>query len=347
MDKDTVSMVFVVAAVAGLGAAARARVLAAAGIPADLLVALLARVPAEAFSTLWLAVARERDDEFFGLDARRMKVGSFALLCQAAIGCTRVDAALNRVLRGFAVFLDDLSGELVQEGDEAVLRLHNRIVGAARRRFAEETFLVLVHGLTCWLAGRRIPVRSAHFGFERPDHAAEYRLMFSDHVTFDAPQTELRFDARWLALPVVQNAAGLRTFLKTAPQSVFLKYRNEDSWTARVRRLLRDGLSGGEWPGVGAVAGALHVAPTTLRRKLDAEGASFQGIKDELRRDAAIHHLCHSALSSARIGELVGFKEDSAFYRAFKKWTGVQPGEYRAARTRGAAPIGRAPSRPA
>src|SRR5204863_6957137 len=111
-----------------------------------------------------------------------------------------------------------------------------------------------------------------------------------------------------LALPVLQNQnpTGLRAFLQTAPQSVFLKYRNEDSWTARVRRLLRDGLSGGDWPGVGAVAAALHVAPTTLRRKLDAEGASFQGIKDELRRDAAIHHLCHSAVSAARVGELVG-----------------------------------------
>ncbi|MEP7295564.1 MAG: AraC family transcriptional regulator [Burkholderiales bacterium] len=336
-------MVFVVAAVAGLDSAARARVLAAAGIPADLLATLQARVPAEAFSALWLAVARERDDEFFGLDARRMKVGSFALLCQAAIGCARIYAGLKRVLRGFAVFLDDLSGELVLEGDEAVLRLHNRITGAARRRFAEETFMVLVHGLTCWLAGRRIPVTSAHFAFARPDHAAEYRVMFSDALAFDAPHTELRFDARWLALPVLQNQnlGGLRTFLQTAPQSVFLKYRNEDSWTARVRRLLRDGLAGGDWPGAGAVAGALHVAPTTLRRKLEAEGASFQGIKDELRRDAAIHHLCHSAVSAARIGELVGFAEASAFYRAFKKWTGVQPGEYRAARTRVAEEAGR------
>ena len=69
--------------------------------------------------------------------------------------------------------------------------------------------------------------------------------------------------------------------------------------------------------------------PTTLRRRLEAEGTSYQGIKDELRRDAAIHHLCHSSLSIADIGSLLGFQEPSAFHRAFKKWSSVQPGEYR------------------
>ena len=68
---------------------------------------------------------------------------------------------------------------------------------------------------------------------------------------------------------------------------------------------------------------------TTLRRRLVSEGTSFLGIKDELRRDAAIHHLCNSALSVADIGSLLGFQEPSAFHRAFKKWCGVQPGEYR------------------
>jgi AraC-like DNA-binding protein len=71
------------------------------------------------------------------------------------------------------------------------------------------------------------------------------------------------------------------------------------------------------------------VAPTTLRRRLDAEGSSYQGIKDQLRRDAAIHRLCGSRLSVADIAVSLGFEETSAFHRAFKRWTGVRPGEYR------------------
>jgi len=97
---------------------------------------------------------------------------------------------------------------------------------------------------------------------------------------------------------------------------------------------MRDNIGAAEWPRLEDIAKDFHVAPTTLRRRLISEGTSFQGIKDELRRDAAIHHLCSSALSVADIGSLLGFQEPSAFHRAFKKWCGVQPGEYRLRQSR-------------
>ena len=113
-------MHFVAAAVAGLSGDARARVLAAAGIPAELSGRRHARVPAESFSALWLAVALELDDEFFGLDRRRMKCGSFALVCHAVLHGGTLERALRRLLRGFGAILDDLGGELHVEGRDAV-----------------------------------------------------------------------------------------------------------------------------------------------------------------------------------------------------------------------------------
>lgn len=335
MAKDTVLSYFASAAVARLGPAARARVLDAAGIPEGLFDTPQSRVPAEAFSALWLAVARELDDEFFGLDARRMKVGSFALICQAVLTCENLDRALRRILRGFAVFLDDVRGTLTVEEGRVVVRIENRIAAPADRLFADETFLVLVHGLTCWLAGQRIPLEEVRFAHPRPAHAREYTLMFSDQVAFDAPFTSLGFDARVLRAPVIQNTATLRDFLRAAPQSIFLKYRNQDSWTARLRRRLReidegdDDAGGVDWPVFEDLAREFNIAPTTLRRRLDAEGTSYQAIKDALRRDAAIEHLANSALSVAEIAHRLGFREPSAFHRAFKRWNGVQPGEYR------------------
>jgi AraC-like DNA-binding protein len=329
MQKHTVSMHFVGAAVAALPGEARARVLASAGIPSELLAASHARVPAESFSALWLAINRELDDEFFGLDRRRMKCGSFALLCHAVLHAGRLDRALRRMLRGFATFLDDVHAELRLDGQDAVVAVTNRIEAAPARRFADETFLIMVHGLMCWLAGRRIPLTVAEFAHPRPSHAQEYTVMYSQRLRFDAERTAIRFDAQLLSLPVVQNATTLKTFLRTAPQSVFLKYTNEDSWTARLRRRLRGSIGRAEWPRLEDVAREFHVAPTTLRRRLDAEGTSYQGIKDELRRDAAVHHLCGSRLSVAEIAATLGFQETSAFHRAFKRWSGVQPGEYR------------------
>ncbi|WP_119154245.1 AraC family transcriptional regulator [Caldimonas tepidiphila] len=336
MEKDSVSMYFVRAALAKLPAAALPRVLAQAGIPAALLGAAQARVPARAFAALWLAVARELDDEFFGLDARRMKVGSFALLCHALLHCGTLERALRQCLRGFAVFLDDIDAELHVEGADCVLRIGHRMAGLADRRFAVETYLVMVHGLLCWLGGRRIAIRAADFAYPAPEHAVEYRLLFSQQLRFDAPSTELRLDARVLALPIVQDEAALKAFLRSAPQSVFLKYRNTEGWSARIRRQLRGSL-GAPWPTLDELAARFGVAPATLRRRLEAEGVSYQEIKDALRRDIAIHHLCHGGLSIAEMADLLGFREPSAFHRAFRKWTGARPGDYRAGRAAGPA----------
>ena len=327
-------MYFVRAAVARLTPPQRERALQAAGIPLPLLQADAARVPAPAFSALWLAVAREMDDEFFGLDRRGMKVGSFALICQAVIGCENLDRAIKRMLRGFSLFLDEVHGELLLDGDDAVLRVHNRIGSPETRRFADEVFLTLTHGLMCWLIGHRLVPRRVDFSQPRPAHASEYTLMYSQHLQFDAASTGLRFDARALSAPVVQSRASLQQFLRTAPQSVFLKYKNEDSWTARVRRRLREAADTLHWPGFEAIAVTLDTTPTTLRRRLDAEASSFQGIKDQLRSDLAIDRLCHSSLSVDDIAAELGFADASAFHRAFKRWNGLQPGEYRARRLR-------------
>jgi len=332
MQKDTVSIHFAVAAVARLAAAQRRRVLHAAGIAPELLAQPKARLPAPAFSALWLAVAREIDDEFFGLDRRRMKVGSYALLCRAVLAGGTLQRALKQALRALALFLDDIDGELLLEEDQALIRIHNRITDPAARRFADETFLVMIHGLACWLVGRRIPLRAAEFGFARPAHAAEYTLMFSEHLRFGAAATVLRFDARLLDAPVVQNAATLKAFLRDAPQSVFLKYKNPDSWTARLRRRLRGCVGQDAWPTLEDLARELHAAPTTLRRRLEAEGSSYQRIKDQLRLDLAIDQLSRTDRPGADIGLQLGFGDASAFYRAFKRWSGVQPGEYRARR---------------
>ena len=162
--------------------------------------------------------------------------------------------------------------------------------------------------------------------------------MYSQQLRFDASRTAIHFDANVLASPILQNAETLKRFLRQAPLSVILKYKNEGSWTSRLRKRLRGSMGAPDWPLLEEVAREFHVAPTTLRRRLVTEGTSYQRLKDELRRDAAIHHLSSGTLSVAQIGGLLGFQETSAFHRAFKKWSGMQPGEYRMAIRAGAGP---------
>lgn len=328
-EKDTVSAYFVRAATARLAPEMRARALQIAHISPEIFGADQARVAAPAFAALWMAVAHELDDEFFGLDHRRMKVGSFAMLSHAVLHSETVGQAIRGILRGFRVLLDDVTATLQVHAGEAAIVIDNRIEDAASRRFADETFLVMVHGLMSWLAGQRVAITCAEFTGPRPPYAQEYAVMFSEHLKFDVASTAIRFDAGLLDARVVQTAASIKVFLREAPQSVFLKYRNTSSWAARVRRHLRRDLEHANWPVLEDISSALGVAPTTLRRRLEAEGTSYQEIKDGVRRDTAIHHLSQTSQSVTDIAALVGFQDASSFRRAFRQWTGVQPSQYR------------------
>jgi AraC-like DNA-binding protein len=85
------------------------------------------------------------------------------------------------------------------------------------------------------------------------------------------------------------------------------------------------------WPDLEQLAQELSVSGTTLQRRLQQEGLSYQRVKDDLRRDIAIDLLSSASLTVAEVAERTGFQETSAFHRAFKKWTGVSPGAYRSA----------------
>lgn len=328
-EKDTVAIYFVNAALTRLGDDQRATALLGAGIPAELLSNPQARVPANAFAALWRSIAMALDDEFFGLDRRRMKPGSFALLCHSVLDCGTLEHALRRALRGMRLFLDDVFGEMTLENQHAVLTVQNRISNPADRLFADETYLTLMHGLMCWLIGKRVALDCVAFACPRPTHAREYTRMFSGTLLFDAPHASIRFATHALWRPIAQNAGSLQRFLRSTPQSVFLKYRNEDSWSIKLRRRLRASVGQPDWPVLDVLADEVGISATTLRRRLEAEGNSYQNIKDQLRNDLAIELLSNSAMNIDDMAAQLGFHDASSFHRAFRRWNGLQPGEYR------------------
>jgi AraC-like DNA-binding protein len=328
-EPGTVAICFVAAALEAL----RARrlnpepLLSQVGLSASLLQMPQARISAQKYGQLWRLIAATLDDEFFGQDSRRMKVGSFAMLCHSVLGCKSLGHALERSLRFYALLLDDIQGTLTR-AEEARIALNERAGAAKHRPFAHEALLMMLHGVACWLVGRRIPILRARFSYAEPAYSAEYRLMYCTELEFDAPETAIFFDARYLDLPIVQNERSIKEFLRTAPENILVKYKNGSSLSARIRRRLRQCLPG-EVPDFETLAGELKMTAATLRRRLSEEGASYQEIKDQLRRDLAIGYLSHSDRSVMAIAQELGFSERSAFHRAFRKWTGASPGEFR------------------
>lgn len=329
-EPGTIAICFVAAALQSVrGRALDAdELLATVGLSPSLLTVPQARVSARHYGALWRTIAVALDDEFFGQDSRRMKAGSFAMLCHSVLGCRTLGQALDRSLRFYALLLDDILGKSERDGGEARIVLQGRVAGAGQRVFAHELLLMLLHGVSCWLVGRRIPILRSEFSYAEPAHSAEYRLMYCADLRFNSPHTLIAFDAGYLDLPVVQNERSVKEFLRTAPEGILLKYKNASSLNARVRRLLRQ-CPPGEVPDFEGLAGQLNMTPPTLRRRLHEEGESYRSIKDQLRRDLAIGYLSHSGRSVVDIALELGFSERSAFHRAFRKWTGASPGEFR------------------
>lgn len=298
-----------------------------AGIDEGVLDTPGARVPASAFARLWLLLIQSLGDEFFNLDSHGMPLGSFALICRGLIQEPTLEKALRQCLGNFALFLRDLRATLTVKGPRALISLQSRIDDPLTRVYAEETFLALVISLLCWLGGQRIVIDRMTLADPRPVQEGD-PLLWGPNLQLGAGVTELEFAADYLRLPVVQDLAGLKTFLRSAPQWLVIRYRNQSGLVARVYRYLRE-REPGQWPTLQAMAQCQGLGPSSFRRQLEREGRAYQQIKDEVRRATAFECLRATDMSIAEVAERTGFQEPSAFHRAFKKWTGESPGSYR------------------
>jgi AraC-like DNA-binding protein len=286
-----------------------------------------ARITPEQFAQLMQLLWECLDDEYLGFGRQRSKPGTFAMMCYAIIHCRSLEKALTRGGLFYSLFPDAPGIRLSREGDWARLTLDDAMLRDPEH-FLVESLLVIWHRLGSWLIGQRIRLEEATFAYPEPAHSSEYQRLFPCTRRFAAGSTSLLFQARYLDMPLLQDERTLKQFLQHSPADLLARPDGGDSLISQIRRQL--GRDCSRWPDLEAVARQLNMSPQTLRRHLSEEGSSFQQLKDQLRRDLAIYHLARCALSIQDIAEQLGFSEPSAFHRAFKKWTGLTPGAYRA-----------------
>ena len=304
-----------------------AALLTRAGIDPQLLQVASARVPARAYARLWRLLARRCNDEFFAMDRRGLRSGSLAFMCRASRVQPSVGEGLETLLEFLTLMLDDLQPTLVRQHSLAEIVL-GEPRDEPRRAFTYFTFWMIVHGVACWLAGRRIPILAIELRCAEPPFCDDYRVMFSENLQFDRPCTRMIIAADCLALPIRRSPQELQRFLAQAPANILVKYRDPDSLARRIRSdLLR--LPPDAWPDADGLASQLCLSVSTLRRRLAEEGQTYQGLKDSARRELAIAWLTESQVAMAEIAERLGFADASSFYKAFRKWFGCNPGHYR------------------
>ncbi|WP_347926861.1 AraC family transcriptional regulator [Pseudomonas helvetica] len=328
-EKDTISIHLVREALLQSceSSAVSTEVLLKVGIEPRLLCVAGARVPATAYARLWRLLARRMDDEFFGMDPRRLKSGSLEFLCRCAMAQPTLAAGLTAGLGFLSLMLERMPAQLVHQQSlaEIVLLEDDQ---EPRRAFTYFTYWMIVHGVACWLAGRRIPILAIELRCAEPDFCDDYKVMFSENLRFDRPRTRMIFSADCLDLPIKRSSDELKRFLAHAPANILVKYRDPQSLASRIKHDLRH-LPAEQWPETDSLAQRLCMSASTLRRRLAEEGQTYQGLKDSVRKELAIVWLAEPSISFAEIATRLGFADASSFYKAFRKWSGSNPGHYR------------------
>ena len=304
------------------------RLLARAGIAPEQLDKPGARLPQDQFARLIAVLTRQTRDELWLLCSRPIKPGSFRMMCRLLIRCANLREAIRIGCQFYHLVADDFVVRLAEGPDDASLYVTDTIAQPNRRRMVNGAVLLFAYGLMCWLVGRRLPLITVHYVFAEEPFSSELEPFYRAPMLFDQPRTEIRFDAELLDLPIMPDEERLRRFLASMPNALLVRYRDDSSMAERVRGILRRNLK--RPLSFEDIAGRLAVSPQTLRRRLlEEESCGFQEIKDRLRRDLAIHLLQKSRLSLEEIGGSLGFSELSTFHRAFRRWTGLAPGEFR------------------
>ncbi len=229
---------------------------------------------------------------------------------------------------------------LLQGGLASRARLHDGVLtmrwtqAVANTPLATEFSLAVFVSLCQALIGRPVTPLRAGLPFPRPDDVGIYEALLGCPVDFDCNSIELAIPAHLLALPISSKDPYLLRLLEQQAQALLNQQPRFDDdevgpFFTRVQEQIVESMKNGD-VSAETVAQALDCSLRTFYRQLSSAGYSYRGLLAHTRHTLARQYLADPALAQTDVALLLGYSEQSSFIRAFRSWTGMTPGEYRA-----------------
>ena len=287
-----------------------------------------ADIPLISYVAMMEQAAAQTGDEMFGLKfGLQFPPAAHGLIGELALAAPSIGASLKAFMDFFPLHQNDTQTAFQQDG--ARLRLEYRILDAeiwSRRQDAELTIGMFAN-LLQHAFGPELAVEEV--SFEHPPGAAgrDYERAFGAPVYFGAGTNSITVRARGLNRPM--PGADTRKFAQLAgqlrAQATSTRHAGIKALVCgEIRRLLPEG-----YPPVEQVAECLNLARWTLQRRLAEQNITFSECVDLVRNRLAMLYLAQAHLSISHISDLLGYSEISAFSRAFRRWHGAAPENYR------------------
>jgi len=209
----------------------------------------------------------------------------------------------------------------------ASVSLDGSDIPADLRPFLVERWTGAMKVLHREILGADLPLAAVHYRHQAPADTTPYVAVFGIEPTFGAEDNSVRFDSAHLDMPLPQGNEWARRGYEAICLELLAKRRARTGVAGSVRDLLIR--SPHEIPDAAAVAAELNLSPRTLFRRLEDEGTSFRTLVDEVRDTLAQELLTGTGMTVAHVAHRVGYSDPASFVRAFKRWKGQTPQEFR------------------
>ena len=286
------------------------------------------RVPSELVAQYQKAMWDLLGDESMRQCRYPIKSGTFNLMGKLTVHQPTLEKALRLGARFYNLVVHDDFITLRQEGGNAILAVTILEPELDPEYLFSEIFLLAWHRFASWLIADAIPLTETRFFYPAPRHVSEYAYLYPGVHKFECNELAIVFPTRYLANPVKQTEASLKSFMERCPLELFRHFEADYSLSTELKRMLARDLANCD-ASIDTFAELLHMNRRTLMRKLKDEGTSFQKIKDIVRRDKAIYLLANQSVPINKIAESIGYSDPAVFTRAFRGWSGISPREYR------------------
>src|SRR5690606_2846743 len=273
-------------------------------------------------------VAGTADDPALALHVgAAMHLGVHGLFGHALMSCKTLKQAAGILMRHNPLKSQSSKSTLTFENDEAILTFEPPFLVPGMPHFMSDVFFGAATAAIRELIGMDTVGVYLELGYTPNASAEIYEKVLRMPVSFGHVASRLKGPAPVLDIPL--QSAGVATADAYLRQCELLLQRMETAggYESSVRRVLLS--SRGEFPSAPHVAKSLNMSERTLRRRLEAEGTSYQTIVNDVRNHLARQYLTDTELSVADVGALIGFEDLANFRQAFRKWNGMTPAQFR------------------